>query len=254
MSRADTHRASLRAHARRRKTNEIEARKLNVELAELARAAKKAGLSVTEIAKLAGCHRATVHRVLVRYPGETGDPTSRQRAKGASTAPREKPPAGGPYPNLRPMAPDDPRRLEPGQSVLVTIAPKPRGGSAGAGRDDDPPPHRAREAAPKPTYNFCSHFDYGLLREGPPDSLNYEAWCEPEHGDPGLWHEIDFDPFSASMSPITESMAKKLIGKGDLYAPADEDRYWRETEANMLRSGFTKAEIERVRAAPGAGG
>ena len=127
-----------------------------------------------------------------------------------------------------------------------------------AGHDDDPAGHDPAPRDPageteqtttqRPAYAFHSHFHYGLLREEPPGSLYFEAWCPPDEHGQGLWHTITFDPFTASMSAITKAQARKLIGKGDLYAPADEERYWRETEANALRAGFTKADVARARA------
>ena len=50
-----------------------------------------------------------------------------------------------------------------------------------------------------------------------------------------MWHTITFNPFTASMSPISEAQAKKLIGRGDLYAPADDEEYMRQAKANLAR-------------------
>lgn len=82
------------------------------------------------------------------------------------------------------------------------------------------PQHDYARGTPNDTsYSFHEHFDYGLLREAPPDSLRYEAWID------GLWHTISFNPFTASMSPITEHRALELIGDGELYGPSDDALY-----------------------------
>jgi hypothetical protein len=97
---------------------------------------------------------------------------------------------------------------------------------------------------PEPATRFPvrwhKHFDYGLLREAPPNSLRFDAWCPPTAQDDGLWHSIFFDPFSASMSEIGLAHATDLIGTGDVYAPANEAEYRRRTEAAMKRSGRSK--------------
>jgi hypothetical protein len=140
------------------------------------------------------------------------------------------------------MAPDDPRRLKPGQSVLVSIAPAPPNEPDADPAEHDPalPRHFEGETDQATTdrraYTFRKSFDFGLLRETPPGSLYFEAWCEPDEHGRGLWHTLnDFDPFSASMSEISVAMAKQLIGKGDLYGPVEDDEYMRQAKANMAR-------------------
>jgi DNA-binding MurR/RpiR family transcriptional regulator len=65
MSRADTYRFKLSKHRQEREHSERELAKVNGQLAKIARDAKEKGkLTVTEIAELAGVHRATVHRAL----------------------------------------------------------------------------------------------------------------------------------------------------------------------------------------------
>jgi hypothetical protein len=62
-----------------------------------------------------------------------------------------------------------------------------------------------------PDYTFHKHFDYGLLRE---DRMNFDRY-DPKTG---TWFRIQFDPFSASMSEITQVRAVELVAGGDLYA------------------------------------
>jgi hypothetical protein len=109
-------------------------------------------------------------------------------------------------PHLHSATPE--QRLKPGQSLVTFVAPKPT------------------------AYTFHKHFDYGLLREVDPPSGYFEAWSSP------VWHHISFNPFSASMSTISEDMAQGLIGKGDLHAPADDAEYERQTAENGARRGL----------------
>jgi len=65
-----------------------------------------------------------------------------------------------------------------------------------------------------PRYEFHKHFDYGLLRERP-GTLQFDMWGPKS----GTWYRIEFNPFTASMSPITIGRAEELVDGGDLYAP-----------------------------------
>jgi hypothetical protein len=94
-------------------------------------------------------------------------------------------------------------------------------------------------SSPQPplTYRWHWHWDYGLLRESPPGALSFEAWVPPEHDEDGLWHDLNFDPFTASMSQITEDQARAIAGE-QLLAPADDDRYQRETVEALAAHGI----------------
>jgi hypothetical protein len=63
-------------------------------------------------------------------------------------------------------------------------------------------------------FRFLRHFDYGLLREVP-ESLQYDM-LQPD----GHWHQILLNPFTASMSVISEVAAAGMASGADLYAPA----------------------------------
>jgi hypothetical protein len=115
-----------------------------------------------------------------------------------------------------------------------------------AGGDDrrghDPAGETVQTTTDSPAYTWYKHFDYGLLREcgtAPLDTFEVEAWSEPGEYGKGLWHGIHFDCFNDSYSQITAAMAKELIGEGDLYAPNDDDGYWRGVGAN---SGLSEEE------------
>ena len=85
---------------------------------------------------------------------------------------------------------------------------------------------------------FHKHFDFGVLREVPAGSLRYEAWIDGQDGEPGLWHTIRFNPFTASMSRITRARAAALVGDGDLDAPVENLRYEQETREALARQGI----------------
>jgi hypothetical protein len=120
------------------------------------------------------------------------------------------------------MAPDDPRRLGRGNSVLVfggghRLQVTPRNGRAGHGSASE-----QADSGPYGGYQFWSDSDLGLLRETPPGSLWFDRWHppDPERQEPGLWlHLRDFNPFAASMSRIELDVARKIIDGGDLFAP-----------------------------------
>jgi hypothetical protein len=106
-------------------------------------------------------------------------------------------------------------------------------------------------------FRWDKHFDYGLLREKPrPDggySLRFEGWINSDHG---LWHHIEFNPFTASMSEISEDLAQQLMkekGAGDLYGPAEDERYWRETNARHDRDPEELPPVEPFRSLTKAG-
>jgi hypothetical protein len=120
------------------------------------------------------------------------------------------------------MAPDDPRRLGQGNSVLVFGARRglqviPRDGRAGHDPASDETGINRH-----PIYQFWKDSDLGLLRETPPGSLWFDRWHppDPERHEPGAWlHLYDFNIFAASASPIELQVAKKIIDGGDLFAP-----------------------------------
>jgi hypothetical protein len=97
----------------------------------------------------------------------------------------------------------------PELSTLTFVAPS----------DAKEPSQVASEPKSVPRYTFHKHFDYGLLREGPPGSLNFEAWM-PAPFD--RWHAISFNPFTASMSEINTARAREIAGE-HLFDPARED-------------------------------
>jgi hypothetical protein len=71
-----------------------------------------------------------------------------------------------------------------------------------------------RRTTHPPPFRFFKHFDYGLLREVP-DSLQYHKWMP----DTGTWQAILLNPFTASMSQISEVQAGELAAGGNLFAP-----------------------------------
>jgi hypothetical protein len=83
---------------------------------------------------------------------------------------------------------------------------------------------------------FHQHFDYGLLREQPAGSLHFEAWL-PTEQTAGLWHTVELDPFTASMSQLEESEAREIAGE-HLYDLADDERYQQVTRANLAKHGL----------------
>lgn len=199
-----------------------------------------------------------------------GDGVDMRSAKDLGSA---NPTGERPYGNLTPMAEDDPDRLKEGETQVTFIAPPTAPSQAPDPTDaecraitfeewlaeeDDPlaviygvkpadpavtivPSERTppRPAPPFPV-RWLKHFDYGLLREAPRNSLRFDAWCPPHEQGEGLWHSIFFDPFSASMSEIDLAYAEDLIGNGDLYAPADEAEYRRRTDAAMKKHRRSK--------------
>lgn len=62
-------------------------------------------------------------------------------------------------------------------------------------------------------FRFFRHFDYGLLREADRE-LQFDMWDRQAR----TWQRIILDPFTASMSPLTEPEARSIAG-GELLAP-----------------------------------
>src|SRR5947209_15980640 len=66
-------------------------------------------------------------------------------------------------------------------------------------------------------YRFYRHFDYGLLREGP-EPLRFDMW-QGDH-----WQAIILNPFTASMSPVPEAVAKLTAGDCVFGRPTHQER------------------------------
>jgi hypothetical protein len=133
---------------------------------------------------------------------------------------------------LSPMLDKD--RLRPAESIFTFIGPTAPGEDDGTGETE----HEADDlGAEGPLFAFHHAFDDGLLREGPPGSLYFEAWCPGFEDLPGVWFTCrDFSPFTASMSKITEKMAREEIDGGDLYAESDDAGYELIVDRRMAQS------------------
>lgn len=85
-----------------------------------------------------------------------------------------------------------------------------------------------------PSTRFLRHFEYGLLRETPAESLHYEQWADDGdmHMQGGYWHTIQLNPFTASMSEIPEHEAEKIAG-GQLHDQADDAKYAEQTRTRL---------------------
>lgn len=83
----------------------------------------------------------------------------------------------------------------------------------------------------------------GLVREEPPGSLYFEAWCPPSDNQPGVWHTLrGHNPFTASMSEIPADMAREIDECGKhLYDPVDDEEYGRRTRERMARTASLSA-------------